>query len=237
MANIDTILQRVKKLMALADPKGGATVEEAASAASKAQQLLHDHKLCMADVAKIESRQDPFDAVKESLTPKRPRNVWWRRSLFNIIARTCYCRVVWLTSENKMMLIGARADAEVVVCLYGYLSAMLIKECRRTGKGEPQWKKGFMVGALHVLHTRLDEAFQRRKAESAKSTALVVCNDKALAERVHQMFPNLQKGRATSMHGIRADAHAHGEKFAGTIPLHRGVARETSNQRQIGGRV
>jgi hypothetical protein len=75
--NAIAILSKIKKLQALTTERG-ASPEEAASAAAKAQALLFEYNLSQADVDTKEHAPDPYGKVEHTLTGANRSNVTWR---------------------------------------------------------------------------------------------------------------------------------------------------------------
>jgi hypothetical protein len=80
------LIDKLRKLLALADPTRGATEAEAASAMAKVQSLLAEHNLSLSDLET--GPQGPrIREDKELRTDSRP----WRRALAISVARLYFC--------------------------------------------------------------------------------------------------------------------------------------------------
>lgn len=80
------LIDKLRKLLALADPTRGATEAEAASAMAKVQSLLAEHNLSLSDLETGPSGPR-IKEDKELRTDSRP----WRRALAISVARLYFC--------------------------------------------------------------------------------------------------------------------------------------------------
>jgi hypothetical protein len=101
---MDTILKRIQKLLALTVERG-ATPEEAATAAAKAQALLFEHNLSMAQVEAVGDigGDEIFDYVLDIAAAMRFVN--WRKALISAIAEYNFCTTIRL--DAKRISIGS----------------------------------------------------------------------------------------------------------------------------------
>jgi hypothetical protein len=194
MSNQESVIDRIRKLMALAEKNSN--VNEAATAAAMAQSLLFKHKLCQAD---IQADDEPEDALgtADFDTPGH----LWRKSLVHGISRAFYCRAVTLSGKRKTVrIVGKLSDTQSVI----YLAQYLINEIETLAKGVAGQGKAyvnaFKVGCVATIIARLDA--QRKEQDrtvqetASESTALVLKNDAVAVSRYfHTLFPKTVKGR------------------------------------------
>ena len=167
MTTTDSILARIKKLQALTTERG-ATPEEAATAAAKAQALLFEYNLSQCDVdTKEQAGPDPYGRVETTLEGANRNTVTWRRTLLYTIAKHNFCTAITVPNQTKMIVIGKRSNVETVL----YLNHILVREIERlaveAGKTVLTNRAAYMVsfcrGAVSTIHRRLQE--QQRQSE------------------------------------------------------------------------
>jgi len=173
MTTTDSILARIKKLQALTTERG-ATPEEAATAAAKAQALLFEYNLSQCDVdTKEQAGPDPYGRVETTLEGANRNTVTWRRTLLYTIAKHNFCTAITVPNQTKMIIIGKRSNVETVL----YLNHILVREIERlaveAGKTVLTNRAAYMVsfcrGAVSTIHRRLQE--QQRQSEQAATYA------------------------------------------------------------------
>lgn len=236
------ILEKIKKLMRLADIKRGATPAEAATAAAKAQSLLLEHNLVMEDIGDLESHLEDekigASVVDLEATYQTSR---WHARLMHRISRPLFCRAVYHPAKagkaGKMTLVGKKSNVEVVKYFYSYLyttiDAMALEyreewkeKMNKAGKKyipdeSSRVRIDFCVGAVDVVGNRLDEQYKKRTTADASSTALVVVNDNALEAAMKRAFP--KTAPTTSNRQVNGDARGAGREAGKKIPLHQGI--------------
>lgn len=192
----DKIIEQVKKLLALADTTRGATIEEAAAAAAKAQALLFKHNLTLAQVQEDVQEGDDYRLDTMDLGARSE----WRRILFNEIAVLNFCRTIVLTGTSWSNVIGKPHNIEIVQYLYRYLSREVWscwtsrkKQFRK--KSRARYCQGCVTGIVVTL--RLQR--RRNEEESEDSRALVLREDQGVEEAKQRL------GGPTQKHKVRKE--------------------------------
>lgn len=215
-AKLASIAEKVRALLAKT-VENGATVEEAASAAAKAQELLFKYNL---DLAAFGEGPETNGYVNE-LHPLGAKNgvpVRWRRELFHAIAETNFCRSLhYTTGTPRMAVIGRPHDVEFVRYLYDYLAATLEAMARRDRErllrygGKIEWL-GFLnnygVAAALVVRKRLQDRQLEMATQDQASTALVVLSDQMLTKAQQRFYPNAKAGKSPLITTISQAAEA-----------------------------
>ena len=230
-----TILSRIKKLLALTEDRG-ATPEEAAAAAAKAQSLLFEHNLSMASVdsheigAKVESIEN-IDVNMDA----NARTITWKRSLLFIVAKCNFCKGVYKPGSTIMHVIGKPSNVEIVQ----YMAEHIGREIERLAKlhskttlgSKAAFVNSFCRGAVVTIQDRLKAQMVQNEHASAACTALVVQSKGALDLAVKSFYPVLvsarSSGRVSNYSGYEA-----GREAGKNIGLHKGVG-ERPGQRQL----
>ena len=117
----ETILSRIKKLLALTESRG-ATPEEAATAAAKAQALLFEHNLTMSAVESHEGAEKGETIGKHLYDTAHIEKQYrgWRATLLNVVARYNFCYVVGRIGgvRTQYAIIGKQSNVEIVIFIF-----------------------------------------------------------------------------------------------------------------------
>jgi len=164
----ETVLNRVRKLLALTAARG-ATEHEAATALALAKLILAKHNLALADVRRSKSAA----GVVHRSTPLDPVAPAWQKLLADSVARHHFCAL--LEDAPLLHFTGRPDNLAVAVELYLWTKAqlsMIALSGERQAKLEETWTRGwksaFLVGAASRIEQRLTD--QRLPADA---TALV----------------------------------------------------------------
>ena len=104
------IVDRIRKLLALAS--NNSSEHEREAALGKAHAMLLEHNLSMSDVAGDDRVDMDVDQMTEGFNHAKP----WSRYICNAIAELYFCKFVWSrTHDQKMKItfVGTRVDAQV----------------------------------------------------------------------------------------------------------------------------
>lgn len=168
------MIEKVAKLLALAEGKG-TTPEEAATAAATAQRLMLRYRIEQADVDEV-TNDDPMESTE--YTPSnyydgfRYDSQRWEIALFFMIAAAtgCYGFTMGRRAHARLTLVGRRGDLEVSRYLWGYLTREIRRLQKEQTRGWSQTQKGhFALGAAHIIGTILK--VQAASVSSASGTS------------------------------------------------------------------
>jgi len=211
----ETIVERVRKLLAKTVERG-ATPAEAATAAAKAQALMFAYNL---ELSQVEDKPaDPLAAYKREgedygrMAWRRDRT--WMRDLMHAVAVNNFCKLVYYSTSNKdygtrLDLIGKPDNIRFCRELFAWLVVQLdsmrleawavyLKVCKADGERPihgTRYRASFYAGAVEVIASRL--AAQRRENEqaSADSRALIVITGKELIQATQALAGRLRASR------------------------------------------
>jgi hypothetical protein len=231
-AMTSTIIERVRRLLALSTSDN---VHEAAAAAAKAQQLMTEHEIAQADLDIASGA--PHEAVGTEVFETGARNVPWRSSLANVLAKANGAHVFSARDRDlgatSIKIVGTPAAISTVRYLHAYLVAEVERLCRKeqreTGETGAAFANAFRLGASAALCKRIMEAKADALAAAKRSGhgAAIVRIDSQLA-RVHAALPKLGKGRPAhyrSRDGFAAGrTAAQGVVLGGSAALGRGTS-------------
>lgn len=162
-----SVVDRVKKLLSLSQRAG--SPEEAALAATRAQELIAEHRLAEADLALSGGEALPEEAVVENVIEgdhSRRRAQQWRIKLASALAGAFKCRVFYYQGSDRIAVIGRESDVQTIQYLQGYIALeiqRLTEEAWREIKADtdrelPQparWRNSFRLGVVSTVRERL----------------------------------------------------------------------------------
>jgi len=205
-AELEKIADRIQKLLRLSKD-GGATEAEAALAAEKAQEIMAEYNLTMAE---IEDRGDSTgDDGKREQQSHQAGLYQWQRDLIAVLGETNYC-IVSITKEwregkhkkikrmrNTFKVLGRAANVAAVTVTFDYLVTTMARLCKEAeGRdGSRNWDHSFSVGATErlieriadrhrqILEEQKRQAEAHRKASPSTANAMVILEDWEQKER------------------------------------------------------
>lgn len=180
------LIERIKKMMAMADPKNGASEGEISNATLMINRLLQDHGLSLAQVTASGEKADT--AREKSLTERRA-HFRWQKELMSMLASVNFCwhevdkvrhrdpsqkkdvygEHPWRTSSLHI-LIGRPINITVTIQMYDYLSRAISREAeKRDYDHGTRDNNHFFEGAVSRLAERLRDQKMKREAEDRKA--------------------------------------------------------------------
>lgn len=177
MSDIDTVVNRIRKLMALTAERG-ASEAEAALAAEHVQRLLAEHNLSMSSVeASGASSGDDGKRVKEEGVGSR-QVYKWQRELMSAVAKLNYCKAfarLYSRGWNRAAtfdgydLIGRASNVATTKAMFEYL-LQTIERLARDDVKDPtkyftRYAHSFKEGCSDRLIERLEDKQEQILAE------------------------------------------------------------------------
>jgi len=197
--NMDSVMRRIEKLLAMAND-GRGDANEAATAAAMAEKLMRKFNVDHADILvnQIKAGGTKFGRVSCSANmkrddPRRPllvKNPPWGQWLAFEVARLNDCELRQGRDHRGAVLVfmGFESDAQVAGWMFDCLVGELIKGCRAFNKAAPRSKiesNSFRMGFVNVLQDNIRK-MRKEKAEEMQqavaSRALVVSKTQAIVE-------------------------------------------------------
>jgi hypothetical protein len=192
----DALIDRVRKLLAMAE--GTSNANEADAFSRKAAALIAEHRIQPEQLHEAPAGDLRLDEVELG----RGAYVRGRLALLQAIAEAQGCKVVFQVRQagTVAFVAGVRSDLDAVGLLYHSLhsqaSARMARTKRSTAAATQQWRRSFLFGYADQIHSMLDatarEATDRLHPSSAALPAL-----RARERRVDE-FARRQFGRVVS---------------------------------------
>lgn len=218
--DLEAILRRIRKLLAIAQD-GRGDPNEAAAAAAQADKLMRKFNIDHADLLREQLKANgagmatyECSANMKRGDPKRPplkRNPLWAGWLGIRVANLNDCRVRFVNTPSGAMVqfCGTQLDVQAAGFMFDYLVGQLIKACRafnsetlRTKAQSDSYRKAFVIALCDKLTNMKEEReaeLKRGAATGATSSALALVNEKAKAIEEHFGKIKYTEGREVSM--------------------------------------
>lgn len=243
---MDRILDRIKKLLALAG--NNPSKEEALAAMAKAQAMMLEHKIELADIPDDDPEKHEEPILEEVDIGGNTRTVTWRRSLHMVICEAHFCKAVCLPGTTRKQVVGKRSHIQLVTYLYNYLvreiDRLFVEYCRRGGFLRRPDQRSFAFGVIAELGQRFRDERARMTTPAAGATssynqqsmtaercqALIVVEDKAVAQAFKRHFPHTRKGSSSTIRN--SEAYHAGRQAGKSITIRPGVG-SGAGQRQL----
>ena len=178
---VETVLERVRKCLALADASKG--TPEGDTAARIARNIMAQHAIEEADLDVGErAAQDPIEKREMDLG----RRSSWRRTLAHVLAKHCECRSAFVANTPRVNVYGHKSSIDVCSYLYDICARQIESESDRYVKdvkrgvlhpfhgGVKRLRNDFCFSAVTSLAMRLEKMRRKEAGDDAKGHALVL---------------------------------------------------------------
>lgn len=188
--NMDKIISKVKKLMAMTT-EAGCTEAEAQSAANKVAELLADYNLDMATVEAKGIKADGGERIKDTSTSRAMYK--WQQELMRVVAEVSYCyhfvTYSYVPKKNgghrkvpAHQLVGRKVNVVSAQVMFDYLCVTierlvpLASNSERLSRSAMSWKEGCAARVGERLADRRykqerEQELAARKAQAEAAAA------------------------------------------------------------------
>lgn len=156
----EKIVDRIKKLLALAADGSGATEAEAQSAAAKAAEIMEDHGLTQMTVEMAGGQGETRDKINTKTV-----NWPWYMVLMEALAESCFCSVDQVPKGGRKFefrLIGRVSAVMTANMTFEYLGQTIRRLSRETNVESPHY---FCCGAAERIAERIRQRHEEKLAE------------------------------------------------------------------------
>lgn len=231
MENNQPIIEKIKKLLALAN---SSNEHEAALAASHAQRLLSEHNLAMADI-EAAHKPDKADKVDTTVSKTLPK---WLRHLSAGVGTAFDCRSVHYPSTGTLTFIGVGADVQIAAYTFAYLNRTIRRLCGSYMKNHVSptlanrhrelMRQSYYLGAVSTITTRL----KVQKIQTPITSGALVPVKEGLIKQTMDEIGNLRTVRSRKSY-INPDAYSKGQDDGRQVGIHNGIASGSSTQMSL----
>jgi len=235
---LNEIIEKIKKLRTLS--QNNSNVEEAATAARLADQLIVKHRIEEAQL-EIDSNVASSATKDEQYIYTTGRIIPWKQSLAVSLADHYGCAIYNNTSYpegrqvSNLCLIGRKSDMEITRYMFAWLSLEIDRLCKLNCKGFGKiYCQSYCIGAVSGIKQQLALSKQQIKDETlaTQSVALVKLDDrKSEAEQaLIKLVPELKPTKATSKSQYDPDGYYSGVAAGKNINLHKNLNSGSNNK-------
>jgi uncharacterized protein DUF2786 len=246
----NAIIERIKKLLALANvDRSNTTPEEAANAAAAAQRLMAQHNIEAAmldEKTGTESQaigRDVWNA-DENGWKKSTVQMRWVPILAAAVAEAHFCKIVLVQESNSIWFCGTESNRAVAMYMFTYLRRLgdtIAREeyherwkAGKVAKNHSElhrWRTGFFYGYSQALKARYNAMNATLRTEYANNPgALMVLNNALARVNVDKVFDGekLKTGKQKPLHS-HAEGAATGKRHGESVNLNsRGISSGTT---------
>jgi hypothetical protein len=226
MSDIDKVIDRVRKLLALAG--NNTSSAEATVAAAMANKLIEEHRLSTAD---LEGKEDSFvEPIVEAddYVYQSGRINPWKANLVRVLTRFYGCAYwndcTWeITGRqvSRYRLVGRQSDIQLVNFMYAWLST----ECTRLSASEAKGRGRVFVASYcegFVDGINIQFKASRLQAQATATSAAIVKIDARGEESktaLYNMHTNLRTKKSSSYSQRDGQAFAAGQSRGKSVHL------------------
>lgn len=218
-----SIIEKIRKLLALADSNKNSHEHERNVAMQAAMDLLAKHNLSMAQVNNTTLHIQPEEVTANfKLEP-------WIRAVLTAACRLYYTDYYMQTSRNwngRMdrvpVFVGTADNITVTIDMATWLIESIRRESNRVYL-DPYERRSFRLGAAHRILDRaiaIMAAEQRNDATTTGTSLMVIRNQFEQANQEHLSTKNLQPFKSRPVY-LDLDAFADGQAFGDQVGLNR----------------
>jgi hypothetical protein len=218
----ESLIDKIRKLLRLADPDNGGTVPEMESALRKAQQLMTRHGI---ESMQLGEEKSASDIAKEEIATGRRKDAA-DRWIPQIIQRVFCVKVLWSRTyapsigknggwQHLYIFVGEPLDVELakltLIHIRASMMAGLDSFIATTGKPRNAHVKnsyffgvasGFIRESVHAQHA---EAKRHSAAEASRYALALVKKENRIEQFVKsEIKPKVQKSRSIARHDCEA---------------------------------
>lgn len=230
-AEIDKVLQKVQKLLALAESQN---VHEAEAAMAAANRLLLEYNIDVQQARKQNeygNRRIGKAAAAISIDAKL---------VGGILAEFFFVECLWVSQYNAILdrderileIMGTPTNLELAAYVHDFLHHAVARHWAvargKLGRGDISTKREFSAGMLTGFTAKL-----RAERKGSAERGLVWVGDPALKGYVRQRYPRVSS-MASSAGWHASDAHAAGRAAGQNLQIHRGVTHHGAGGRLLG---
>lgn len=248
METLDKIKTRLAKLIKLQESAISLnSTEEADVVAIKIKNLLDQYNLTMSDAE--------FEEERKSLTKEKTEASYmsriggkWEAALISVICKYNFCRSVQTKQRESarvtFTVLGLKENVDTVLWLYRYLSDNFVNMGKRhyavqkagdaafgiNTRPQDTFLRSYLLGCVVGLNAKLE--MEQRQLESEVGTSIILRNNEAVTEFMHQEFgENLKSGRKIS---VKVDsAHFLGVRDGNNVTIRKGLTGENSSKNNL----
>lgn len=237
-ADTEKVIERIKKMMALANCSG-ATEGERDNALRMTYNLLAKHNLSMSQV-------DAHNAVPEEQRESQSAKFVvypWARNIASLIGSLFFCNYYYMRGPNgkqaEHTFIGKASNCATAQYMSEFVVKSVCREAARMyGSAITPEARCFAIGVVRKLQERIREIQDSNNKESEPGTALALIDLAKAEKQANELWLKEQgialKTSANRQKGVTSsDAYHAGKDFGARVSLSPQVGTSRSNTKAI----
>lgn len=239
--NKDTLIERVKKLLAKAESaKELGNQAEAEAFAAGAQKMMLAYGIEQEELRKHTGGKIQLKHIEVDLEKYLARHESdWIEHLFGLLSKGNLCYAVLHRSSNKLSIMGQPHNLDLVLYIAEQFIArarVMARESFKNNYEGPEKRntyiRGFLRGFAQGVGLRLKEEMDRATSNEPQTQGLMVINNNAaLTAFVQQKYPRLRSSSSSRLSG--SGGIAAGVTAGRNTTAHKGVSASTFSQRRL----
>ena len=231
MEEREKILQRIKKMMALANDRAASSGERE-NALAMVSEILNKYNLTMAE-ADAQHLGNEEKRIKEGIFEKKYGHAWCR-NIANAIAQLYFCHY-FITQSNKGQkvehyFVGKQSNVFTAQEMTRYVLDSIMKEARQetreqgqNGAFERNFCKGASISIIDRCHKMVEEAKKAKAPKTAACTALVLASvydaERAANKKMLEEMNIRLRNKPSTQRSSSPDGFTEGRAFGGRVSL------------------
>lgn len=185
MQSRETVIQKIKNLLQLAENEGS-TAGEAAAAMGRAQHLMDMHRIDIAMAEDFEAEtteeirdwDDPMDTMNGRSLPT------WLGRLAMVVARAngCYVYQSWTDGKKSLNIVGGASDATTARYFYRWIRRQVDEMAADYSGNGRTWINNWRLGCVEEIGRRLKDARESAKQEAVSDGHALVVVENAVVK-------------------------------------------------------
>ena len=234
MSNLDKVLERVKKMVALGNCEG-ATEAERESALRMAYNTLAKHNLSMSDLP-AESTGEV--RLEQRMTISADK---WARNVCQSVAELFFCKYFFcrtgVSGKDIHCFVGLQSNSITAMNMSDFLVKSIKKEATKLYKSptSPQGRS-FCVGTMSAIHKRVVEMKEDKteapEAVPGTAVALFKLHDSELEANLKflkEAGTSLEKAKPRADNSLRYGAFQDGKEFGKNVSLNNQIGQKSGH--------
>ncbi|NBW58605.1 DUF2786 domain-containing protein [bacterium] len=222
MSNINSIIDKVQKLLALSK---SSNANEAAAAAAAANKLIDQYRLSEADISTSDNESDPLIRDNDPVYTTG-RIVPWKSNLIIYLAKHYGCAIFNDVAKpngrkySQYKLVGRSSDIKITKYMFSWLSMECQRLCESDAYGKGKvFTQSYCQGFVAGVNQQLSQSREEVKKQASSSAIIKI--DARLDEANDYMnsLYNLKKAPTSSVARINPNAYDAGLNRGKSIHL------------------
>lgn len=221
----EAVINRIKKLMNLANSKSDGNEEERDTALNLIAKLVTKYRIDMASISNDSETTTTSSSFKEMSAP-------WVRNIINAICRMNFCDMYYIRHGNSYCyyhVVGNEVEIEATINLCQHIIKSVSKESRNKAKLYPHdksYKRSFESAASSRISHRIKEIITQViecEEKENSSTALVLINQYEKAKEDNARYlENTNIKVVTKNYKLKTQSyngHVDGHNYGNTVNI------------------